>query len=226
MSLCRQVCFCYDGAMNFFPSFLSQENLFILASVGSLVSFSILITASFITKSQLSITILPHYILYLYKRLFHDSSKTWNVLGEVIKSSNGKPLSGVTVYALDPHTGYIMSHAITNKKGAFTLKNLNNELYTLSFLKNNYFPLTLQSLSPVLTKHEIKIAMTNKIYHKTIPHFLLYLLLFLLEKGFLGIVLTSFLFCLLIGPSLGWHTILPYLILSSFSVLTCFFHQR
>lgn len=211
--------------MSFPPTLLSNDQLFILASIGSLISFSILIITSFIVKSQLSISLLPHYVLYLYKRLLHKSSKSWKLLGEVIRSSDEKPLQGVTVYVFDPKTGYLVSHAITNKKGTFTLHNLDKDLYTLSFTKNSYYPLTLQSVSPILTQHSVKVAMSNKKYYKTLPHFLLYLVLFLLEKGFLGIVLASFLFCIVIGLSLGWHTILPYLILSSFSVLTCFLHQ-
>ncbi len=223
MDLCRQVCFCYDEFM--FP-FISSQQVFELTAWISVTSFIILIIISFMTKAQLSLLVLPHYSIYLYKRIFNHSRGNYIFEGNVVRSSDEKPLQGVTIYATDHQTKKFVSHSITNKQGKFHVSDLMDESYTLSFVKNGFKLFTLQSVSPLSSTRPLHIAMTSNEYHKTIPHFLLYLIVFLLEKGFLGIVLSSFFFCLIIEVSLGWHKVIPYLILSGFSVLTCILHER
>ncbi len=197
-----------------------------LVSFLSLASFLILLVASFMTKAQLSLRMLPRHLLYLYQRILRRSKPNHSLTGKVLNSIDEKPLQGVTVYAIDHSTEKIVSHAITNREGNFILTNLMESSYTLSFVKNGFRPFVLQAVSPELNSNLLKIALTSKEYHRTIPHFLMYLLLFILEKGFVGIILVSFFFCLIIEVSLGWHEVIPYLILASFNVITWMLHER
>jgi hypothetical protein len=197
-----------------------------LVSFVTLLSFVILLIASFLTKAQLSLMMLPHYLVYLYERLLRIKSASHSLEGEITTSYDGRPIQGVAIYAIDHMTGKIVSHAISNSQGNFILFDLNQDIYTLSCVKNGYRPFTLQSVAPEFTTHSLRIAMNNTQYHRTVPHFLLALLLFVLEKGFVGIMIASFIFCLVIEVSLGWHEVIPYLIIASFNMLTWFLHER
>jgi len=197
-----------------------------LVSFSVLTSFLLLLVVSFMTKAQLSLLMLPQYLRYLYRRLIRHEKVSHNIEGIVLNSTDENPIQGVTIYAIDHKSDRIIGHAITNKQGKFNLGNLLKSTYTLSFVKNGYRPFTYQSISPQLSPNNLIIGMTNHEYHRTFPHFLLYLLLFILEKGFVGILVVSFLFCLIIEVQLGWHEVIPYLILASFNLLTWFLHER
>jgi len=216
----------YQQTHDYVLNLAQSRRILDLVSMMTLVSFFILLVASFMTKAQLSLLMLPHYLLYIYRRLLRKNPTTRNLTGSITTNHDENPLQGVTIYATEHTSGKIVSHAITNKQGDFTLSNLGESMYTLSCVKNGYRPFTLQSVSPDFATHSLRIAMTNTEYHRTIPHFLLALLLFILEKGFIGIMVASFFFCLIIEVSLGWHEVIPYLILASFNMLTWFLHEK
>lgn len=183
-------------------------------SVGLFLFLSIF---SFAKRIQLSPMYLPFYIVRVLHSKRRHNNFTLNLLkGRIIAVDNKKGLSHVNIYLFDTKKR-IRNHAVSNSSGFFVLKNIPDGEYTLAFLKEGYEAVYLSTKIPHSTSL-VHINLTKKAPAKTkierMKRTFSYVASFIFEI----VILSIFLFMILIGLQWGLQNSVPYLLLNSINL--------
>lgn len=160
---------------------------------------------------------LPSYLAYLLTRHKEDNHEYSGTLQD---SETDLPLSQASIYLKDEN-GVVLNHAITNKHGEFTFPSLPHSGSLLEVVKVGYHPASF---------HLRENAHRTYLLSKKTPSGLLkttkHLLTLFLSSSFELLLLLSFLLTVLIGMSVGWRDVLPFVGIAFLSLAIWTLHYR
>lgn len=197
-----------------------------LISLTAIISFIILSILSMSSRVHVSLFELPHYFIYLYKRSFTSSKHSCTLSGMITDAHSDNAVNQATIYVREGNSGRIISHALTNSSGRFTLRQICSGPYTLHILKDGYLPFILSSVMPGTHIHPLAIALSSKHTATTLQIKASWLLTHFLSISFEGVMLLCLLFAVSISMIVGVINTLPLLGLVLFNLITWSLHRR
>ncbi len=201
----------------YLPSLGTSRMAYHLTAALILVLFFTILLIALSQRLSKHILHLPSFLAYLLTRHKGDNHEYSGTLQD---SESDRPLSHASVYLKDEN-GVILNHAITNKHGEFIFPALPHSAIMVEVVKVGYHPATF---------HLRENAHRTYLLSKKTPTGLIrtsrHLLIIFLSSSFELLLLLSFLLTILIGMSVGWRDVLPFMGISFLSLTIWTLHYR